>query len=204
MSEPTSNRPQQAAREDEARKRSLAAALAEVKNRQASRDDVVIDLKEAERARLELLADELRPLFDDLPLDNEQFEFALTNGKPPRLWIDMTTHVRMGHDRRVYRFLKDTRAGRTVLAETHDLEKIADAVSHYVAERVLERERILEGEWSAIQLAEDSERLNAKQVRRSKWHGFLWFMVGFCLSAAGFYLWLNDGDRITGFLKQFQ
>ena len=90
--------------EEIARKRSLAAALSEVKNRQANQDDVVVDMKEAELARLELLSNEIRPLFEELDDDNDLFEFGLSNGKPPRLWIDMTAHVSMGHDRRTYRF----------------------------------------------------------------------------------------------------
>ncbi len=180
--------------EEIARKRSLASALAEVKNRQADRDDVVVDLKEAERARLELLAEEIKPLFDDLADDNQQFEFALTNGKPPRLWIDMTAHVSMGRDRRSYRFLKDTRAGRTILVESHDMQAIADVIGNYVAERVLERERILEGEWESIRLEEETAANIRRKEKKASRQSFLWFVIGFAASAAALYAWVRFGE----------
>ncbi len=180
--------------EEIARKRSLASALAEVKNRQADRDDVVVDLKEAERARLELLAEEIRPLFEDIPDDNQQFEFALTNGKPPRLWIDMTAHVSMGHDRRSYRFLKDTKVGRTILVESHDMQVIADVVGDYVAERVLERERILEGEWESIRLAEETAASRKRREKNASRQSFMWFVIGFAASAAALYAWVRFGE----------
>ncbi len=182
--------------EDIARERSLAVALAEVRNRQANRDDVVIDMKEAELARLEMLANEIKPLFAELPSDNDQFEFALTNGQPPRLWIDMTAHVSMGRDRRIYRFLKDTKAGRTLLAETGDLNAVADVISNYVAERVLERERILEGEWTHIRLAKEPEPKVAPVKRRSGWLNFLWLLIGIGLSGLAAYAWTHYGSLL--------
>lgn len=203
MSDGTSNQSSISKNPEEAvaRKRSLAAALSEVKNRQASRDDVVVDMKEAERARLELLAEEIRPLFDDLPTDNDQFEFALTNGKPPRLWIDMTTQVSMGHDRRSYRFLKDTRAGRIVLEESSKLETVADAISNYVAERVLEREQILEGEWTSLRLVEATAAGKQRERRKAAWLYVLWFAVGIGVSLGAMYLWVNYKSVLEPFLS---
>ena len=193
MSDGTNNYPPvlNSTEEVVARKRSLAAALSEVKNRQVSRDDVVVDMKEAEHARLELLAEEVRPLFDDLPAGNDQFEFAITNGRPPRLWIDMTTHVSMGHDRRSYRFLKDTRAGRVVLAESNNLKVVADSISNYVAERVLEREQILEGEWSSLRLVEATAVGNERDRKKAIWLNLFWFAIGFGTSLGAMYFWIN-------------
>jgi hypothetical protein len=107
----------------------------------------VVEIREAEQARLDMLADELRGVFSELPPDDEQFVNAVVPGNPPRLWIDATSFVVIGRDRRVYRFLKDTRLGRTVILETASLDDMADAVTNYVAERVIERERALEGDW---------------------------------------------------------
>ncbi|TIT76785.1 MAG: hypothetical protein E5W45_07605, partial [Mesorhizobium sp.] len=61
------------------------------------------------------------------------------------LWIDAVCHVAMGRDRRTYRFLRDTRIGRVVLAESSDMKVVADSVTRYVAERVIERQRMMEG-----------------------------------------------------------
>lgn len=138
------------ARQIERKVHDLAEAMERVRDDQASRDDVVVDMRQASRTRLEMLAQDLQPVFNELPDDDDQFEFALTNGEPPRLWIDMTAFVRMGRDKRVYEFVKDTRMGRSILARSDDRERIGRIVSNYVAERVLERERMIEGEWVSM------------------------------------------------------
>lgn len=127
--------------------RSLRDAIRSVRTAEAERSDVVVELRDAERARLEILAEELRSVFNEVPEDDEQFIFTVASGTPPRLWIDMTSFVVMARDRRSYRFLKDTRLGRTVILETAKIEDIADTITHYVAERIIERERALEGDW---------------------------------------------------------
>src|SRR5262245_66552463 len=97
--------------------RSLKDAIRRVRTAEAERSDVVVELRDAERARLEMLADELKGVFAEVPAEDEQFVFAVAPGTPPRLWIDLTSFVIMGRDRRTYRSLKDTRLGRTVLRE---------------------------------------------------------------------------------------
>ena len=49
----------------------------------------------------------------------------------------------MGRDKRIYRFVQDTRFGRIVLAESHDVPVIVDAVTDYVARRMIEREHAM-------------------------------------------------------------
>src|SRR5690349_19203153 len=100
-----------------AQARRLTEIIREVKNAAADREDVVVDLREASRTRLELMAAELAPLFEQLPADVDLFDFTISSGLQPRLWIDAVSHVAMARDRRTYRFVKDTRAGRLVLAE---------------------------------------------------------------------------------------
>jgi hypothetical protein len=133
----------------------LAESMERVRTRQTDRDDVVVDLKHARVSRLEILADNLKPVFNALPEGHDQFEFALSKGETPRLWIDMTSFVRMGGDGREYEFVKDTRLGRTILGRTSNVEKIGERISDYVAERVLERERMIEGDWIAFTARED-------------------------------------------------
>lgn len=94
----------------------LETAIREVKNGLADRDDVVVDMREAHRMRLELMASELAGVFEDVPDDIDMFDFAISSGLQPRLWIDAVAHVAMGRDRRTYRFVRDTRQGRVVLA----------------------------------------------------------------------------------------
>ena len=130
--------------------RSLRHALSLARDRMAERDDVVVELGDAERGRLELLADTLKPLFDDMDAADERWDFGLSRGTKPRLWLDATTFVQMGNDRRTYRLLKDRLHDRRLLAETGELDIMADAVSSYVAERIIERRRVLDGEWEAL------------------------------------------------------
>jgi hypothetical protein len=125
--------------------RKLSDAIRDVKNAAADRDDVVVELREAGRMRLELLAQELKSVFDEVPADNDWFDFAISSGLQPRLWIDAISHVALARDRRTYRFVADTRLGRTVLAESSDIKPVADQVTRYIAERMVERQRLVEG-----------------------------------------------------------
>ena len=84
----------------------LSDVIRDVKNAAADRDDVVVELREASRTRLELLAAELAPVFAEVPADIDLFDFTISSGLQPRLWIDAVSHVAMGRDRRTYRFLQ--------------------------------------------------------------------------------------------------
>jgi hypothetical protein len=148
--------------------RSLRDTIRKVRTAEAERSDVVVELRDAERARLEILAEELRSVFNEVPADDEQFIFSVATGTPPRLWIDMTSFVVMGRDRRSYRFLKDTRLGRTVILETAKLDDMADTITHYVAERIIERERAMEGDWLIKRVIRDDATRRESSGRRDE------------------------------------
>ena len=126
--------------------RLLREALREARIEAATRTGVVVDLRDAEMARLELLHDELDPVFAEIPSDIELFDRGISRGDAPRLWIDAVAHVEMGRDKRIYRFVQDSRFGRVVLAESQASRDIAEAVTKYVARRMIDRERMLAGE----------------------------------------------------------
>jgi hypothetical protein len=130
--------------------RRLSDIVRDVKIATADRTDVVVDMRDADRARLELLAEEIRPVLADIDPADDRFDFGISTGLQPRLWIDAVAHVHMGHDRRVFRFVRDTRLGRVIMSDTSDMATTADAVSRYVAERVIERERILAGDFESM------------------------------------------------------
>src|SRR5674476_295121 len=98
----------------------LRDAVRDARIEAAERSGVVVDLRDAELARLELLNDALDPLFQDIPEGVELFDRGVSRGDVPRLWIDVIAHVEMGRDKRQYRFVQDTRYGRAVLAESYD------------------------------------------------------------------------------------
>src|SRR5947208_5881570 len=96
----------------------LKDALRKARVEQAERTGVVVDLHDAEVARLELLNDELDKLCEEIPNEIDLFDRGISRGEHPRLWLDAVAHVAMGRDKRVYRFLQDTRYGRRVIAES--------------------------------------------------------------------------------------
>jgi hypothetical protein len=124
--------------------RRLSDAVRRVRIAEAERSDAVDDLHEAERARLAMLSDELEIVVSELPEGDDYFVCRVSGNAPPRFWVDPTSHVVIGRDRRTYRFLKDTRLGRVVIGETAELARMADMVTDYVAERIVERDRAIE------------------------------------------------------------
>lgn len=148
-------------------RRKLGDAIRGAQVAAADRGDVVIDMKEADLARIEILAQDLKPVFDEVPDDDLQWDFAVSAGLQPRLWIDATSHVMMGRDRRTYRFVRDTRLGRVVVAESTEVGPISDAVTNYIADRIVERQRLMEGERislrSASALAASGDEQTASQ-----------------------------------------
>ena len=121
----------------------LRDALRRARIEAADRTGVVVELRDAEVARLEILNDALQPLFDDIPPRVDLFDRGISQGDTPRLWIDMVAYIAMGRDKRMYRFVQDTRFGRVVLAESHDVQTVVKAVTDYVARRLIEREHAL-------------------------------------------------------------
>ena len=101
----------------------LKDAVREARIEAAERSGVVVDLRDAEMARLELLNEALEPLFNEIPAEVELFDRGISRGDTPRLWIDVIAHVEMGRDKRQYRFVQDTRYGRAVLAESHEMAR---------------------------------------------------------------------------------
>lgn len=148
------------------KRRRLADAIRDVRNIAADKADAVVDIREASRTRLEMLAHELEPVFAEVPADDPTFDFVILNGEQPRLWIDAVAHVALGRDRRTYRFVRDTRMGRVVLAETADLQAVVDQVTLYIAERMVERQRMIEGDVTPL------PRGAGKQVAAADEKGF--------------------------------
>ena len=168
--------------------RRLSDAIREVKSAMADRDDVVIEMRQAERMRLELLAQELADVFSEVPRDDPFFDLAISSGAQPRLWIDATAHVAMGRDKRIYRFVRDTRLGRIVLCESHDAKPVADRVTRYIAERMVERERLL-ADGAQVPIPETHGfrgRLEEKAVRYLDETGWsaIWVITMLSLSGA--------------------
>jgi len=123
---------------------SLREAIRAARVEAAEHTGVIVELRDASLARLSMLNEILDPIFADVPLEHaDLFDRGLMPGETPRLFVDMVAHVTLGRDRRTYRFLQDSRAGRRVLAESTNPNDIADAVTRYVARRLIAREQAM-------------------------------------------------------------
>jgi hypothetical protein len=159
----------------------LTQAMRQARVEAAERSSVVVDLRDAELARLELLNEALSPLFAEIPGDIDLFDRGVSRGDTPRLWIDSVAHIAMGRDKRIYRFLLDTRVGRRVLAESHDIAEIVQAVTTYVARRLVERQRALDEDPDFINRI--APKAAALEYRRRRWRSFGWLVLGFLLGS---------------------
>jgi hypothetical protein len=196
-------------RSNESNVRRLSDAVRRIRVAEAERADAFVDLHEADRARLGLVAEELAGVFAELPETDDYFICELAGSTPPRLWIDPTSHVSIGRDRRSYRFLKDTRLGRVVLMESSDPQAIADAVTDYIAERLVDRERAEESDYlmsrlrlAALPARRGGRRAGDKPLLADGERGatsWLWssvlFLAGFTVGALGLvaYAWFVVG-----------
>jgi hypothetical protein len=163
----------------------LTAAVRDARIEAAERSGVVVDLRDADVARLELLNEALDPTFAEIPKNVELFDRGISKGDTPRLWVDVIAHIEMGRDKRQYRFVQDTRYGRAVLAESYEIAEMKSAVTRYVARRLVERERALSddapfGEGSMMKLVEYEQR-------RSRVRAFRTFIYGVIIGVAALF-----------------
>ena len=173
--------PVEAARASEPRPERLKDALRKARVDQAERTAVVVDLHDAEVARLELLDEALESLFHEIPKEVDLFDRGISRGETPRLWIDSIAHVAMGRDKRMYRFLQDTRYGRRVLAESGNIPEIVEAVTKYLAQRLIERERALaDGSLPALRDLKEEARLERRRRRRRAVKAFVLGLLAGC------------------------
>lgn len=176
----------------------LARAIRDVRIGDIEQNGVIVELGDTERARLELLQEALNDVAAELPEDMDMLALQIVPGRKPRFWIDVTSFVEMGRDKRSFRFLKDTRLGRVTLAETTNIDQMADHVTHYLAERIVEREKAIEGDHLIQKLSQtalsndgakaaikDGADSNETQSSGAVW----WFLLGVLMGAIGLVLY---------------
>ena len=164
----------------------LRDAVREARIEAAERSGVVVDLRDAEVARLELLNDALDPLFRQIPENIELFDRGISQGDVPRLWVDVIAHVEMGRDKRQYRFVQDTRYGRAVLAESYEVPEVVQAITRYVARRMIERERALADDAAMGNAV--AQKIRRIERRRRRWHAIGTFLYGLIAGIAALFI----------------
>jgi hypothetical protein len=166
---------------EEPRPQRLKDALRKARVESAERSGIVVDLHDAEVARLELLNEAIEPLFREIPAEVDLFDLGISRGETPKLWIDAIAHVAMGRDKRVYRLVQDTRYGRKLLAESLHIPEIVQAVTKYLAQRLVERERALAGTGTPLG---DWRREAKFERRKRRRHAIEIFLLGLLAGAA--------------------
>jgi hypothetical protein len=146
----------------EPRVASLSAALRRARLDNANRSEALSDLRGGEIVRLEVLRDAIEPVLEQLPEECDLFDVAISPAERPRLFIDQLGFVEIGRDRRVYRFLQDTRHGRIQVCESDKAEVMVEAVTAYIAHRLIEREKALASDFAIGASAAKAARAAAK------------------------------------------
>jgi len=122
---------------------SLTAAIRRARMESVEHSDVVAELRGTEMARLDMLSEALKPVLEQVPEGIDLFDQGIVPGEHPRLFVDMIGFVEMGRDRRQYRFLQDSRHGRLVIVESERVDVMVEAITNYIARRLVEREKAL-------------------------------------------------------------
>ena len=125
--------------------KSLREAIHLARVHEAEDIDTSVDRRSTEMARLEVLYAAVEQVFDDIPIEDDRFALTLVPSQPARLWIDIFTYVAMDSSGEVYRLIRNSGTGRTVLVETHDVGMMAGRITEYVAREIVARERYATG-----------------------------------------------------------
>ena len=149
----------------------LKLAMRRARTDDAERAGARSETRAARLGRLEMLQDALQPLLAQIPSDIDMFDVALVPSTDPRLFIDMIGFVEMGRDARTFILQQDTRHGRIRVAESDHIEKMVDAVTDYVARRLIERDKALASDARAQTSAlspQDQERRDSECKSRGR------------------------------------
>ena len=119
----------------------LNGALRQARLAEAAHFEAVLDIRDAQTLRLQVLKDELAPVITANAEAASFIDLALVPGDPPRLWIDLVTAILMAPDPRTYRLVQDSPAGRQTLLETGERGEMVERVKQHVAHRMVARER---------------------------------------------------------------
>lgn len=173
----------------------LKEAIREVRIASAERAESAADVAEVSRLKLEMLAEHLEETFEESARYEDLFDNAISAGKSPKLFIDAIAHVAMARDQKTYRLVRTSRQGRIILEESKELETVSRAVTRYMAERIVERQKLLDQPQEINLASKNLEETALPQgtERESPWAdfflGLIWFAVGAIVGGSLLYLW---------------
>ncbi len=153
----------------------------------------MLAVRDAAILRLFSLQQEIRPYVEAMPEAEGFIDIALVPGHPPRLWIDLSSHVRIGGDGRSWQLVQDTVDDREILFETDRLEEMAAFLRKFIAHRVVRRQRM-------IASCRSPEETEDKAARAGEGADFslllLVWAAGALTGAAGLVAWLVLTGRL--------
>jgi hypothetical protein len=129
----------------------LAMAMQKARIEIADREGVKQEARSFGAAKLEALRRRLVPLYSAIPRDVEFLDLGMVSQDRPRLFVDVLAFVEMTRDQTGFRLVQDTRSGRITLAETQDETAMVEAVTAYIARRLVDREQALAAETAPIE-----------------------------------------------------
>jgi hypothetical protein len=128
-------------------------ALHQARLTEAAHHEAVLGIKDAKSLRLQVLKDDIAAVIAHSGEARQMFDLALAPGEPPKLWIDLITFVVMEPDYRTYRLVQDNQAGREILHESAERPEMVERLKHYMAHRIIARERQMAATLPAAQPA---------------------------------------------------
>lgn len=131
----------------------LRQSIRQARLAEAAHFEAALELRDAKSIRLQLLKDDLAPAVASSPAATELFDLALVPGEPPKLWIDLISHVIMEPDHRTYRLVQDRQDSREILFESSDRNSMAEFIRRHMAHRLVARERQAAAVMPAAELA---------------------------------------------------
>ena len=164
----------------------LKEAVHQARIEAAERTSVVVDLRDAEWARLNFSTTRS---IRCLPKFRRTSICSIAASTPRRhaAALDRRRRARRhGPRQAAYRFLHDTRIGRHVLAESHEIADIVEAVTTYVARRLVERQRALDEDPEFIQRV--ARTVAERERRRRRWRAVGAFVFGFFLGLVALFV----------------
>ncbi|MEP2944454.1 MAG: hypothetical protein ABJL18_01195 [Hyphomicrobiales bacterium] len=205
--------------------RSLTETMQLIRKKEHARRFATANVHGQNRNQLSLLLDDLEDVIADIGDERKYFDFHLSHGEQPQLWIDETTFVVMSKGGAGFRLLKQTRAGRILLRESRGRAEMGEAVVHYIAERLshIENEQIHAQHVASShdnkyampenKIPENSAPDNRMPdpavmeleptiiVRHSRLRSFFWFLTGFLTGALTLLALAWFRDDISAYLS---
>ncbi len=172
----------------------VRAELDAARRLEAEHHDAMLAVRDAAMLRLFTLKQEILPYVEAMPEAEGFIDIALVPGHPPRLWIDLSSHVLIADDGRSWRLVQDTADDREVLFETDRLEDMTAFLRKFIAHRVVRRHRLVASCRPPEEKAETSDTKPAEAQNFSLL--LLVWASGILTGAAGLVAWLVLTGRL--------